>query len=40
VRLLAVEIFWNHNADAPPSRQTKAGETAASPADLFKRKLH
>ena len=40
VRLLAVEIFWNHNADAAP-RSTQTAPTAASPADLFKRnKLH
>ncbi len=46
VRLLAVEIFWNHNGDVPSSRQTASRKTetdnkAASPADLFKRnKLH
>ncbi len=39
VRLLAVEIFWNHNADAP--RKTEANPPPTSPADLFKRnKLH
>jgi yecA family protein len=39
VRLLAVEIFWNHNADAVS--RDKSGSSAASPADLFKRnKLH
>lgn len=38
VRLLAVEIFWNHNAAASAPR---AAEPATSPADLFKRnKLH
>lgn len=43
VRLLAVEIFWNHNADVTASRaqKTQANPTTASPADLFKRnKLH
>ncbi|MFT3929476.1 MAG: UPF0149 family protein [Spongiibacteraceae bacterium] len=46
VRLLAVEIFWNHNADATSAqragaRKTESTPTAASPADLFKRnKLH
>ncbi len=40
VRLLAVEIFWNHSADAAP-RARDTNPTAASPADLFKRnKLH
>ena len=40
VRLLAVEIFWNHNADAAP-KGNENKSTAASPADLFKRnKLH
>ncbi len=45
-RLLAVEIFWNHNADAPRPQLSSAHaaetkSTAASPADLFKRnKLH
>lgn len=40
VRLLAVEIFWNHNADAAP-RTAESAPAAASPADLFKRnKLH
>ena len=40
VRLLAVEIFWNHSGDN--GAQAAPGEsTAASPADLFKRKrLH
>ncbi|HET8710052.1 MAG TPA: UPF0149 family protein [Spongiibacteraceae bacterium] len=40
VRLLAVEIFWNHNADAA-SHKSETNPAAASPADLFKRnKLH
>lgn len=40
VRLLAVEIFWNYNADTAAVRKTETNPTAASPADLFKRKLH
>lgn len=41
VRLLAVEIFWNNNADASASRKAEATPAATSPADLFKRnKLH
>lgn len=41
VRLLAVEIFWNHNADTAVVRKTETTPAAASPADLFKRnKLH
>lgn len=41
VRLLAVEIFWNHNADVGKTRAIESNPTASSPADLFKRnKLH
>jgi uncharacterized protein len=41
VRLLAVEIFWNHNAGTLGSRTAESKPAAASPADLFKRnQLH
>ncbi len=41
VRLLAVEIFWNHNTEASAPRATEKNSPATTPADLFKRnKLH
>ncbi|HEY3699440.1 MAG TPA: UPF0149 family protein [Spongiibacteraceae bacterium] len=43
VRLMAVEIFWNHNSDATAVKRSAPDNksSAASPADLFKRnKLH
>ena len=40
-RLLAVEIFWNHNADTRAPHAAEPNPAPSSPADLFKRKkLH